>query len=278
MTLPTRQALSPAETRTLDTAGLRENYLVTDIFVPGEISLTYSHHDRTIVGGAMPLGEALVLKSSKQVGSDPFLKRREMAVANVGGRGTVLVDGEVQEMSRLDCLYIPMGKAEVSFASDSAEDPARFYLMSHPAHARHPLAHVPEARAKRLDLGSDAECNKRVLRQYIHPDICASCQVLMGITSLEEGSVWNTMPAHVHDRRSEVYLYFDMAPETRVFHMMGEPDETRHLVVANEQAVISPGWSVHCGAGTGRYAFIWSMGGDNQDFTDMDFIKMEDLR
>ncbi|MBO6718018.1 MAG: 5-dehydro-4-deoxy-D-glucuronate isomerase [Rhizobiaceae bacterium] len=274
-----RQAVGLAEARGFDTSALRENFLIEDLFAPGEIRMTYTHYDRTIVGGAAPAaGTPLRLETSKPVGSDPFLKRREMGVFNIGGAGTVTLDGETFELTANDCLYIPMGTAEVSFASADASTPARFYFVSVPAHRRHEARLITPGDANRLDLGGKAECNERVLRQYIHPDICASCQLVMGMTLLEEGSVWNTMPAHTHDRRSEVYLYFDMAEATRVFHFMGEPEETRHLVVANEQAVISPGWSVHCGAGTARNGFIWSMAGDNQDFTDMDMVAMERLR
>ncbi|MBL4812831.1 MAG: 5-dehydro-4-deoxy-D-glucuronate isomerase [Rhodobacteraceae bacterium] len=278
MTIEIRQAISPDEAKGFDTAALRSNFLIDTVFVPGKISLCYSHLDRTVVGGAMPLSEPLVLRSSKAIGSDVFLARREMGVFVVGGAGRVTVDGEEFALQMSDCLYLPMGCTDVSFTSDDAANPAKFYLVSTPAHHRYKIRKITADQANRLDLGSQSDANKRVLRQYIHPDICDSCQLVMGMTSIEDGSVWNTMPAHIHDRRSEVYLYFDMAPETRVFHFMGEPAETRHMVIANEQAILSPGWSIHCGAGTGRYAFIWSMAGDNQDFTDMDFIAMEDLR
>lgn len=278
MTITVRQNRSPSETKTFDTSVLRENYLFESLFSDGAISLTYTHLDRTILGGAVPLETPLKLESSKQVGSPNFLDRRELGVFNIGGAGKVTVDGEAVPLVATDCLYVPMGSVDVVFSSDSAAEPARFYLMSLPAHHRHDLKKITAEEANRLDLGSDEEANKRVLRQYIHPDICQSCQLVMGMTRIETGSVWNTMPCHTHDRRSEFYLYFDMAPDTRMFHFMGEPTETRHLVVKNEQAIMSPGWSVHCGAATGRYSFIWSMGGDNQDFTDMDFVAMQDLR
>lgn len=273
-----RQAVSPREARTFDTAALRENFLVPELFLPGRINLTYSHLDRTIIGGATPTAHELPLKSSKPVGSDPFLKRREMGVFNIGGAGTVTVDGVAFDLGRTDCLYIPMGAADVRFASADAAEPAKFYIVSTPAHHAYQAKLITAADANRLDLGAQAESNQRILRQYIHPDIVQSCQLLLGMTELLNGSVWNTMPCHLHDRRSEFYLYFNMAPETRVFHMMGEPDETRHLVIANEQGVMSPGWSVHCGAGTAGYAFIWAMAGDNQDFADMDVVAMGDLR
>ncbi len=275
MTMPVRQVLSPTETRQLDTDRLRANYLIEDLFQPGKISMTYSHLDRTIVGGVIPTDGALKLASEKQVGSPNFLDRREMGVFLLSGTGTVTVDGEGVAMGAHDCLYIPMGCTDVTF--DSSAD-AHFYFVSTPAHHTYTLKKIAKDDAIRLDLGEAKDANVRVLRQYIHPDVCDSCQLVMGMTAIEEGSVWNTMPAHVHDRRSEVYLYFNMADDTRVFHMMGEPTETRHLIVSQQQAILSPGWSIHCGAGTGAYSFIWSMGGDNQDFTDMDFIAMEDLR
>ena len=278
MTISVRQVASPAETRSMDTAALRANYLITDLFRPGEISLTYSHLDRTIVGGAVPVSNELKLTSSKPVGSDPFLARRELGIFCIAGAGTVTLDGEAFPMAQADCLYVPMGTADVRFSSADAAAPARFYLVSAPAHRASEARLIRPDDANRLELGSQADANRRVLRQYIHPDVCESCQLVMGMTAIEDGSVWNTMPCHTHDRRSEVYLYFDMMPETRVFHFMGEPDETRHLVVANEEAILSPGWSIHSGAGTARYAFIWSMAGDNQDFTDMDMVAMDTLR
>ncbi len=278
MTIAIRQSISAAEAKSFDTDALRENFLITDIFAPGEIRLTYSHLDRTIVGGAMPGAEPLLLKSSKPVGSDPFLTRREMGVFNIGNTGQVITDGEPHTLNRTDCLYIPAGIADVRFASADPSQPAKFYLVSTPAHHAYTVRRITAEDANRLDLGGDADANKRILRQYIHPDICQSCQLVMGMTSIQEGSVWNTMPCHTHDRRSEVYLYFDMSEETRIFHFMGEPSETRHLVLGNEQAILSPGWSIHCGAGTSHYSFIWSMAGDNQDFTDMDMVAMEDLR
>lgn len=278
MTIPVRQAISAAEAKTFDTDALRKNFLISDIFTPGEIRLTYSHLDRTIVGGAMPGAESLKLVSSKPVGSDPFLTRRELGVFNIGGAGQVVLDETSYTLDPTDCLYVPMGIADVRFTSNDPANPAKFYLVSTPAHHAYPTRLLTAEDANRLDLGADEDANKRILRQYIHPDICQSCQLVMGMTTILSGSVWNTMPCHVHDRRSEVYLYFDMADKTRIFHFMGEPTETRHMVLKNEQAILSPGWSIHCGSGTGRYSFIWSMAGDNQDFTDMDFIAMEDLR
>jgi len=278
MSIDIRQVASPAEAKTFDTAQLRENYLITDIFVSGQVTMTYSHLDRTVVGGAMPASSPLTLRSCKQIGSKNFLDRRELGIVNIGGAGKVTVDAEEFSLQTTDCLYVPMGVEKVLFESLDQSNPAKFYFISTPAHRRCKLQKITAKDANRLDLGTQPQANLRTLRQYIHPDICDSCQLVMGITMISQGSVWNTMPAHIHDRRSEVYLYFDMQQDTRVFHLMGPPDQTRHLVVANEQAILSPGWSIHSGAGTARYGFIWSMAGDNQDFTDMDFVEMKDLR
>lgn len=278
MTINIRQVSSPAETKTFDTTQLRENYLIENLFVAGEITMTYSHLDRTVIGGATPESEALSLVSNKQIGSPGFLDRRELGIVNVGGDGSISAGGISYNLQRTDCLYLPMGTNDVSFKSDDGQNPARFYFISVPAHHAYEPKKITADDAIRLELGTQMDANVRVLRQYIHPEICDSCQLVLGITMIEDGSIWNTMPCHLHDRRSEVYLYFDMKEDTRVFHFMGEPDETRHMVIANEQAILSPGWSIHSGAGTGRYGFIWSMAGDNQDFTDMDMIAMKDLR
>jgi len=278
MTINIRQAVSPREGKGFDTAALRANFLIEDLFREGEIRLTYAHLDRTVVGGVVPGATPIALPSPKPIGNPNFLDRRELGVFCTAGSGSVTVDGKRIAMAATDCLYVPMGREKVAFASDDSAAPARFYLVSSPAHRPCDMRKITAGDAIRHDLGSASEANQRVLRQYIHPDVIESCQLVMGMTVIADGSVWNTMPCHVHDRRSEVYLYFDMAEATRVFHFMGEPDETRHLVVKGEQAIISPGWSIHCGAGTGSYAFIWSMAGDNQDFTDMDFVAMEDLR
>lgn len=274
MTIQVRQAIGPNETRGLDTAGLRHNFLIDGLFQPGQLHMTYSHLDRTIIGGVMPAGAALDLPAPKPVGNPNFCDRREMGVICLSGSGAIGLDGERIAMEAADCLYVPRGTESVVFEGDDAQ----FYFVSTPAHQAHPMRKITQEQAIRLDLGSQADANVRTLRQYIHPDIIETCQLVMGITTIAAGSAWNTMPCHVHDRRSEVYLYFAMAPETRVFHFMGDPSETRHMVIADRQAVLSPGWSIHCGAGTGPYSFVWSMAGDNQDFTDMDFIAMEDLR
>ncbi len=276
MSIATRQIPGPGETRGLDTSGLRANFLVENLFETGRIHLTYSHLDRTIIGGVVPGPEAIALPAPKPIGNPNFLDRRELGVFCIEGAGTVTVDGATVSMEATDCLYIPVGCADVRFAS--AAGSAKFYLVSAPAHRRTTLKKIPAEEAIRHDLGTQSEANIRTLRQYIHPDNCESCQLVMGMTTIADGSAWNTMPTHTHDRRSEVYFYFGMEDDTRVFHFMGEPTETRHLVVAREQAILSPGWSIHCGAGTGAYSFIWSMAGDNQDFTDMDMIAMEELR
>jgi len=278
MSIDIRQVCSPAETKGFDTAQLRRNYLITDLFVPGGITTTYSHLDRTVVGGAMPVARALKLQSCKQIGSKNFLDRREIGIINVGNTGTVTADGENYELQTTDCLYLPKGVIEVLFESAEPDSAAKFYFVSAPAHRVCKAQKITADDANLLELGAQSVANIRSLRQYIHPDICDSCQLVMGVTMISQGSIWNTMPAHTHDRRSEVYLYFDMQNDTRVFHLMGMPDETRHIVVANEQAILSPGWSIHSGAGTARYSFIWSMAGDNQDFTDMDLVEMADLR
>lgn len=278
MKIDVRQASHPEAVRAYGTQDLRRHFLVEEVFVPGEIALTYWHTDRLVVGGAVPLGEALRLETAKPIGQESFLAEREIGILNLGAPGEVSVEGTVHRLDRLDCLYVGRGALDVTFASASGQDPARFYLVSAPTHANHPTRHLRQADARRLDLGEVATANRRTIFQYIHPETCASGQLVMGATFLEEGSVWNTMPAHTHDRRSEAYLYFDLAPDHRVFHFMGEGDHTRHLLVADGQAVLSPPWSIHSGAGTTRYSFCWAMAGDNKNFTDMDHIAIGDLR
>ena len=278
MTIETRQAIDPRTARAFDTAQLRENFLIETLFAPGEVKLTYTHLDRLVVGGAMPLNAVLDLPSVKPTGTERFLDRREMVVVNVGGAGSVDADGATYAMDARDMLYLGKGTASVSFSSADAAAPAKFYLLSAPAHHAFPSRLVRIGEAKRLDLGAQVTSNERSIFQFVHPDVMESCQLVVGMTQLAPGSVWNTMPCHVHDRRSEAYLYFDLPEGQRVFHFMGEPDETRHLVVANEQAILSPGWSIHSGAGTSNYAFVWAMAGDNVDYRDVDPVAMEDLR
>ena len=272
------QATHPDMVIGLDTAKLRSHYLLEDLFANDEVLLNYSHVERFLVGGAAPVRGALTLEPVKEAGSNPFLARRELGVINIGGPGGITVDGREYSMKSRDGLYVAMGSAKVSFESTDPGTPARFYLVSSPAHARYDTVKISIDEAKPMQLGSVDTANQRTIYQYIHPDVCKSSQLLLGLTSLERGSIWNTMPCHLHDRRSEVYFYFDMKPDDRVFHFMGQPSETRHLLVANEQAVVSPPWSIHMGAGTSRYAFIWAMAGDNQDYKDMDMVPTPTLR
>jgi 4-deoxy-L-threo-5-hexosulose-uronate ketol-isomerase len=273
-----RQVCHPEAVRRFNTEELRRHFLIEEIFSPGAVVLTYSHIDRLIIGGAMPSNERLVLPTPKAVGTDAFLKRRELGIINVGGAGRVVVGGTTHELARRDALYVGKEAGEVAFESSNADEPAKFYLVSTPAHAVYETVKIQKEKANRIVLGDQTTANRRTIYQYIIPDVCPSCQLVMGLTQLEAGSMWNTMPCHTHDRRSEAYLYFDLNEDHRVVHLMGEPDETRHLIVANEQAILSPGWSIHSGVGTSNYAFIWAMGGDNQDYTDMDMVAMSELR
>ncbi|CCV10863.1 5-dehydro-4-deoxy-D-glucuronate isomerase [Mesorhizobium sp. STM 4661] len=273
-----RFAIDPVAAAAMGTDELRHNFLIEGLFLSGRISLTYSHYDRMIVGGAMPAETALPLEAIKPTGTKNFLDRREMIAVNIGGAGTVKASGQSYELQARDMLYLGMGASDVSFASVNRAEPAKFYLLSAPAHQSHPSRVIRIGDAKRLDLGSQATCNERSIFQFIHAEGVKTCQLVVGMTQLAPGSVWNTMPCHVHDRRMEAYLYFDLPEAARVFHFMGEPDETRHLVMRNEQAVLSPGWSIHSGAGTSNYAFIWAMAGDNVDYTDVDPVAMEELR
>lgn len=262
----------------LDSAALRRHYLATDLFVAGDIRLCYSHVERLIVGGAQPADRALELEAVREAGSSPFLARRELGVINIGGPGRVTIDGREYGMKPRDGLYVGKESASVAFESKDPATPAKYYLVSAPAHSRFETVKIAIDEARPTKMGAPETCNQRTIHQYIHPDVCRSSQLLMGLTALETGSVWNTMPCHLHDRRSEIYFYFDMQPQERVFHFMGQPAQTRHIVVANEEAVISPPWSVHMGAGTGRYTFIWAMAGDNQDYRDMDAVPTATLR
>tara|TARA_R110002096_G_scaffold291969_12_gene486237 strand:+ start:1303 stop:2124 length:822 start_codon:yes stop_codon:yes gene_type:complete len=268
----TRYAIDPATSKTLDTEALRSHFHIGDLFREGEIKLVYSHFDRLILGSAVPGAGSLTLDQVPQTGTKSFLERREMGVLNIGDTGTVSVDGETHELAKGEVLYVGMGSGAATFAGAG-----RFYILSAPAHRKCPTKLIRLADARRIELGTPESANERVIIQLLHPDVCESCQLLMGYTQLKAGSVWNTMPAHVHDRRMEAYLYFDMG-DNRVFHLMGAPTETRHIVMANEEAVISPPWSIHAGAGTAAYSFCWAMAGDNVDFTDMDMIPMGDLR
>jgi 4-deoxy-L-threo-5-hexosulose-uronate ketol-isomerase len=231
-----------------------------------------------VVGGAMPLAAPVVLEGCPALTTGAFLAQRELGVINVGGPGRIRVDERSFTMNSRDGLYVPMGTGRIAFESDDAAVPAKYYLASTPAHARFDAVHIPIADAKPMPMGSPATSNERVIYKYVDPEVCRSAQLLLGLTSLKPGSVWNTMPCHRHERRSETYFYFDMQPDTRVFHLMGEPHETRHVVVANEQAVISPPWSIHSGVGTASYTFIWAMGGENVDYRDLVGVPMDALR
>jgi 4-deoxy-L-threo-5-hexosulose-uronate ketol-isomerase len=278
MTIDIRQPSHPDHVRHFTTEELRRHFLVEGMFRPGEVNLTYSHIERFVIGGATPSGAPLALPAPKPLGTKSFLQRRELGIFNIGGPGRVRVGERSFELAHRDALYAGMGAGEVTFESAEASNPAKFYLLSTPAHAAYDTVQVRLAEAKSMVLGDQATANRRTIVQMLHPDVCTTCQLVMGMTKLDEGSIWNTMPSHVHDRRSEVYLYFDLADDARVFHMMGEPAETRHLIVANEQAIISPNWSIHSGVGTRAYTFIWGMGGDNIDYTDMDPVTMDMLR
>ena len=273
-----RCASNPRDFKTYDTARLREEFLIPALFVPGEVKLVYSHIDRIITGGAMPAGGALTLDAGEALRADYFLERRELGVINIGGAGRVTVDGAVYAMQPRDGLYVGRGSREIRFESADAACPAKFYLSSAPAHTTYPTVHIDITKAKKVPCGTVENCNRRVINQYIHPEVMKSCQLTMGLTQLEVGSNWNTMPCHTHDRRMEVYLYLDMGPDDVVFHLMGEPGETRHIVMHNEEAVINPSWSIHSGVGTKNYSFIWAMCGENQEFTDMDNVPTADLR
>ncbi|OWW04837.1 5-keto-4-deoxyuronate isomerase [Rhizobium sp. R72] len=272
-----RFAIDPKTAARFSTGELRENFLLPPLFVPGRIQLHYTNYDRMIVGGAMPTSAPLALETIKPAGTDALLARRELIAVNIGGAGIVAVDGEAFGAGTRDMVYAGMGSS-VTFQSVAADKPAKFYLLSAPAHVRYPAKHIDIAAAKRVDLGSQATSNERSIFQFIHPEGARTCQLVVGMTTLAVGSVWNTMPCHVHDRRMEAYLYFDLPEKARVLHLMGEPGETRHLIVKNEEAVLSPGWSIHSGAGTSSYAFIWAMAGDNIDYTDVDLVAIEDLK
>ena len=262
----------------MSTAELRSSFLLDDLFSPGQLQLVYVDLDRTVIGSAMPLTEPLELPCPSELRASAFTDRRELGVLNIGAPGTVHVDGQTHALDNRDALYIGRGHQSISFSSKSPENPAEFYLLSYPAHAVHPIALVRAADTVPLTIGDPATANHRSIRKLIHLEGVSSCQLVMGYTALHSGSVWNTMPAHIHTRRMEAYFYFDVPDQQRVFHFMGEPQETRHLLVANGQAVISPPWSIHSGCGTSNYAFIWGMAGENYTYTDMDIVSIPDLR
>ncbi|UCH07705.1 MAG: 5-dehydro-4-deoxy-D-glucuronate isomerase [Deltaproteobacteria bacterium] len=272
-----RDAIHPNDFEVYTTEEIREEFLVQDLFVPGNPRLVYSYYDRMIVGGICP-DKALHLEVSKELGSDFFLHRREMGTINVGPRGMVAVEGEEYVLETKDGLYVGMGAKEVSFSSADKGNPARFYLISGPAHTHYPTQRIEIGTTETVHLGSPSESNERTIHKYIHPDGVKSCQLVMGMTLLAPNNVWNSMPCHTHDRRMEAYFYFDLADDAVLFHFMGKPDQTRHIVVRNEEAVLSPSWSIHSGVGTSNYTFIWAMLGENQIFTDMDDVPMSALK
>ena len=273
LTVATRQAVHPDHAKAMDTTALRANFLAQDLFADGQIRLIYTHYDRFVMGGAVPAGGALVLDQVAETKTPSFLDRRELGVVNIGDRGTVSAGGETFVLDRGDVLYLGMGAGPVTFAGAG-----RFFLTSAPAHRTCPNRLIRLADSKEVKLGAPETSNQRTINQFIHPLVMESCQLILGYTTLAPGSVWNTIPSHIHDRRMEAYLYFGMDEKSRVLHLMGEPQETRHLFIANEEGAISPPWSVHSGAGIGSYTFIWAMAGDNVDYTDMEFIQPEDLR
>ena len=273
LTVETRHAVHPEQARSMGTAELRRHFLAQGLFCPGEVRLIYTHYDRFVMGAAVPASEPLTLDAVAETRTPSFLDRRELGIVNLGGPGSVRAAGQAWSLERGDVLYLGMGAGAVTF-----EGEGRFYLVSAPAHRACPHRLIRLSESKEVRLGEAATSNKRVINQFIHPLVMDSCQLVLGYTTLLEGSAWNTMPAHVHDRRMEAYLYWDMDEAARVLHLMGEPQETRHLFVANEEGAISPPWSVHAGAGIGRYAFIWAMAGDNVDYTDMEFVQPGELR
>ncbi|MDO4925278.1 MAG: 5-dehydro-4-deoxy-D-glucuronate isomerase [Turicibacter sp.] len=272
-----RTAASPKDVKHYTTDRLREEFLVQDLFVKNEVKMVYSHIDRIIIGAAVPT-TSLSLDAGSELRAEYFLQRRELGIINIGGKGKVKVDGTEYVLEYKDGMYIGMGSKEIEFVSDDENNPAKFYFNSAPAHTTYPTVLIKPEDCVTVELGSLEEANHRVIRKYILPGQVESCQLVMGMTQLKPGSVWNTMPCHTHDRRMEVYLYFEVPENNFVMHYMGEPTETRHIVTRNEEIVISPSWSIHSGVGTKAYTFIWGMVGENQDFDDMDAVKMTDLR
>lgn len=277
-----RYSTNPRDFKRYNTEEIRNEFLIQNLYKPDEIVAVYSHVDRMVVLGILPVNEELPITKGidvwKEFGTSYFLERREAGVFNLGGKGKIVTDGVEYNMNYKDCLYITKGTNDVKFSSEDSKNPARFYLVSAPAHKVCKTTYIPIEKAKKVPSGAKETSNKRVINQFIHPDVLETCQLSMGLTSLEPGSVWNSMPAHTHERRMEIYTYFEIPEDNSVFHFMGQPQETRHLVMQNYEAVISPSWSIHCGAGTSNYTFIWAMGGENQVFDDMDHISIPDMK
>ncbi|MGY4536931.1 4-deoxy-L-threo-5-hexosulose-uronate ketol-isomerase [Mucilaginibacter sp. UYNi724] len=268
----------PQDFKTYQTQQIRDRFLMDKLVKPNQINLVYTHYDRMIIGLANPLSESITLSNYPNLCADYFLQRREIGIINVAGDGEITADGKTYKVNKLDCLYLSRGVKQVNFSSNNPANPAVFYILSAPAHASHPTALLSHADAVKVTLGSTATSNLRTINKYIHLEGIQSCQLVMGLTILHDGSVWNTMPAHVHDRRMEAYFYFDLPEGQRIFHYMGEGEETRHVVMDNYDAIVSPPWSIHSGSGTASYSFIWGMAGENLDYTDMEPVAITDLK
>jgi 4-deoxy-L-threo-5-hexosulose-uronate ketol-isomerase len=275
--LEIRYTTNPTDFKHYTTERIRKDFLIQNLFKVSEINFVYTHYDRLIIGGAVPTKNPLKLEVKDALKTEYFLERREIGIINIGSKGYIKVNGEEYKVDKKDCLYVGLGNEEVTFHSDDPNNPAKYYFLSALAHKSFPVRKIEISNAEPVHLGSNAESNKRTIYKYIHGDGIQSSQLMMGLTILEPNNMWNTMPAHIHDRRMEAYLYFDLDQEARVFHFMGDPQETRHLVINNEQAVISPSWSIHSGVGTNNYTFIWAMAGENYTFQDMDMVEMKDL-
>ncbi len=278
MSMKVLYGAGPDDVRNFDTERLRREFLISDLFVPGELNFTYTHVDRMIIGGACPLEASLAFGGGADIGTEYFFSAREMGIANLGGPGKISVDGTVFALANRDVLYIGRGVKEVVLTSNDEQSPAWFYMNSVPAGADFPTRLIKKQEAKPLEMGEDKRASKRRLAMYIHPQVAPSSLLLMGITDLAPNNIWNTMPPHLHERRMEAYCYFDMAKADQVIHLLGRPDQTRHLMVANGNAVLSPAWSIHMGAGTGPYAFVWGMTGENQAYNDVDPVAVADLK
>ncbi|MBE2894840.1 5-dehydro-4-deoxy-D-glucuronate isomerase [Spirabiliibacterium falconis] len=280
--MDTRYSVNPNDFKRYTTEEVRNEFLVQNLFRADELTTVYSHVDRMVTVGCMPVNETVSLEKGLDIwhtfGTHYFLERREIGIFNVGGEGIITADDQTFEMAYTDCLYITMGTKTVTFKSKHADNPAKFYMVSAPAHKPCKTTFIPMANANKRPMGAMETANDRVINQFIHPDVLETCQLSMGLTQLKPGSVWNSMPCHTHERRMEIYFYFEVPQNNAVFHIMGQPTETRHLVMQNEEAVISPSWSIHCGAGTSNYSFIWAMGGENKAFDDMDNLKITELR